>query len=250
MSSCAPRVLVLDDLADRQHRCNLLLDQSLGRHVADYAGLVPDHCHLLLGPEHVLLRPEFARLRNQSLKRSDGKLDHIVVAMGGIDAENAVSDVLRAISRLPNARNLTVSIAISGRAPHLKELQNLVAELLFQATLFIDSAEIANLMLKADLAISTSGMMGYELACMGLPMLLLPTSPIQAKVAKELALQTEARVVADWAIYPEDNIFLALTSFLQHLKDLPFEKRLVSRTFDGAGASRVALALAERFGAQ
>jgi spore coat polysaccharide biosynthesis predicted glycosyltransferase SpsG len=170
--------------------------------------------------------------------------------MGGIDAVYAVSDVLRAISRLPNARNLTVSIAISGRAPHLKELQNLVAELLFQATLFIDSAEIANLMLKADLAISTSGMMGYELACMGLPMLLLPTSPIQAKVAKELALQTEARVVADWAIYPEDNIFLALTSFLQHLKDLPFEKRLVSRTFDGAGASRVALALAERFGAQ
>jgi len=63
------RLMVIDDLADRIHDCDLLLDQNLGREPRDYAGLVPDCSAILVGPRFALLRPEFAALRDYSLNR-------------------------------------------------------------------------------------------------------------------------------------------------------------------------------------
>ena len=57
------RVAVIDDLADRRHDCDLLIDQNLGRRASDYAGRTPAGCRLLIGPQYALLRPEFAALR-------------------------------------------------------------------------------------------------------------------------------------------------------------------------------------------
>ena len=63
LRSVARRIMVIDDLADRAHDCDLLLDQNL---VADfetrYAGLVPQKCALLLGPTYALLQPAYAAI--------------------------------------------------------------------------------------------------------------------------------------------------------------------------------------------
>ena len=59
----AGQVLVIDDLPNRPHDCDLLLDQTAGRGAGDYAGMVPDHCRLLLGADHALLRPQFLSAR-------------------------------------------------------------------------------------------------------------------------------------------------------------------------------------------
>ena len=63
------RIMVIDDLADRPHACDLLLDQTFGRQMEDYIPLVPEACTLLCGSQFALLRPEFAALREYSLKR-------------------------------------------------------------------------------------------------------------------------------------------------------------------------------------
>lgn len=52
----ARRVLAIDDLADRPHDCDLLLDGNLGRQAVDYAGRVPAGCTLLVGARYALLR--------------------------------------------------------------------------------------------------------------------------------------------------------------------------------------------------
>src|SRR3546814_8388281 len=51
----AKTILVLDDLADRRHDCDVLVDQTFGRAVADYDGLVPAHCRRLTGSAYALL---------------------------------------------------------------------------------------------------------------------------------------------------------------------------------------------------
>ena len=61
----APKLLVIDDLADRTHQADLLLDQNFFGEATHqrYQGLVPPQCRQLLGPDYALLGPEYAQLQ-------------------------------------------------------------------------------------------------------------------------------------------------------------------------------------------
>ena len=43
------KLMVIDDLADRKHQCDILLDQTFGRQIEDYLAYTPKDCLLLLG---------------------------------------------------------------------------------------------------------------------------------------------------------------------------------------------------------
>ena len=74
------KIMVIDDLADRKHDCDLLLDQTFGRNSDDYQSFVPEYCQVLCGAEYALLRPEFAEWRAYSLKRREnGQLNHLLI---------------------------------------------------------------------------------------------------------------------------------------------------------------------------
>lgn len=105
------RLLAIDDLADRPHDCDILLDQNLGRKAADYAQLLPKRCTIAIGPAYALLRPEFSRFRPYSLnRRAQGRLQRILISMGGVDNPDATSRVLQTLghSRLPQDCELRV----------------------------------------------------------------------------------------------------------------------------------------------
>ena len=91
------RLLAIDDLADRPHDCDLLLDQNLGRSAQAYAQLCPADCRILAGPAYALLRPEFAAWRARSLeRRRRPAVRRILVTMGGVDKDNASAVALQA----------------------------------------------------------------------------------------------------------------------------------------------------------
>ncbi|MDN5873135.1 MAG: UDP-2,4-diacetamido-2,4,6-trideoxy-beta-L-altropyranose hydrolase, partial [Sinobacteraceae bacterium] len=86
----ARHLLAIDDLANRRHDCELLLDQNLGRDARDYDGLVGDRTQRLIGPRYALLRPEFAQWREISLaRRRQPRLQQLLITMGGVDRDNA-----------------------------------------------------------------------------------------------------------------------------------------------------------------
>jgi len=59
------RLMAIDDLANRHHDCDVLLDQNYASEgERRYAGRVPDTCKLMVGPKYALLRPEYAAYRN------------------------------------------------------------------------------------------------------------------------------------------------------------------------------------------
>jgi UDP-2,4-diacetamido-2,4,6-trideoxy-beta-L-altropyranose hydrolase len=60
LRSYCKKIMVIDDLADRPHNCDLLLDQNFYENLESrYDGLVPPQCKKFLGPKYALLRPEF-----------------------------------------------------------------------------------------------------------------------------------------------------------------------------------------------
>ena len=151
-------LMVIDDLADRPHDCDLLLDQNLGRTAADYTGLVPAHCTILAGTKYALLRPEFATLRPYSLaRRSPPRLKHLLITMGGVDKYNITGQVLEALKacRLPD--DLRITVVMGPHAPSLEQVLNQVGQMLWKTEVLVNVRDMAKLMAESDLAIGAVG---------------------------------------------------------------------------------------------
>ena len=182
------KLMVIDDLADRKHKCNILLDQNFGRQLQDYKGLVPKSCELLLGSQYSLLRPEFSKWRKYSIeRRQQPVLKQLLIHMGGIDVNNITEQVLKvlAISSLQNDINITV---VMGKlAPHLDSVKKRLDILPFNVDIKIDVDNMAEIMANADIAIGSSGTTTWERCCLGLPSIQIITAKNQEFSARILS---------------------------------------------------------------
>ena len=58
-------LLIFDDLANRKHDCDILVDVSFKRKKKHYQGFVSKSTKLLLGPEYAPLNPLYYKLRKK-----------------------------------------------------------------------------------------------------------------------------------------------------------------------------------------
>ena len=189
------RLMVMDDLADRLHDCDVLLDPSLGRKRADYESLIFDSTITLLGPQYALLRPEFAALRAKSLARRDGAtLQHLLVTMGGVDKDNATGRVLDALDAANLPSDLQISVVMGAQAPWLANVQARAERMRIRTDVLVGVTDMARLMLHSDLAIGAAGGTSWERCCMGLPTFVVCLADNQFEMAA--ALQNAGAVVA------------------------------------------------------
>lgn len=182
-------LLVLDDLADRPHCADLLLDQNFGRKAEDYAGLVPDSCTLKIGPAHALLRPEFAQLRPNALARREA-LDRpktLLVTLGGIDKDNVATRVLDALADAPAARSQRVTVVMGSGAPHLGAVRDRAAMMPMPVEVVAGVSNMGAHMMLSDLCIGAVGATAWERCALGLPTLQVVLADNQRKVAQAMA---------------------------------------------------------------
>jgi len=168
LRGAAARIFAIDDLADRSHDCDLLLDQNLYADMQTrYAGKVPAAAQLLLGPRHALLRAEFGSLRERAAPRS-GPVRRVLIAFGGMDSRNFTACAVAAMSRLA-APHLQVDVVIGASHPRRAEIEATCAAQGY--TCHVQTGQMAELMLAADLAIGAGGGLSWERCCLGLPAL-------------------------------------------------------------------------------
>lgn len=181
LRSLVKRIMVIDDLADRPHDCDLLLDQNLYEGMEQrYAGLVPTDCRLLLGPRYALLRPEF-RAARENLRQRDGVVRRILVFFGGVDPTNETAKAVRAIQMLERPE-IAVDVVVGEANPHREEIAALCAELP-NASFHCQVTNMAELMTKADLAIGAGGISTWERAVIGLPAIVAILAENQKAIA-------------------------------------------------------------------
>jgi UDP-2,4-diacetamido-2,4,6-trideoxy-beta-L-altropyranose hydrolase len=163
------KIMVIDDVADRPHDCDLLLDQNLCQGMdTRYHGLVPPRTRLLLGPVYALLRPEFARAR-AGLRRREGALRHILVCFGGSDPGNETAKALEGIRQF-GLEEITVDVVVGASNPHRDDIERL-CEMEPGMVFHCQANNMAELMAKADMAIGGGGSSIWERCCLGLPSL-------------------------------------------------------------------------------
>jgi len=164
----AKQLIVIDDLADRQHDCDVLLDQNFYADMQTrYVDKVPEHCQLLLGPRYALLRDEFRVLR-EHVKPRTGAVKNILVFFGGVDAGNYTELTLLALTGITH-EELCVDVVIGAQHPCREKIQATCAT--HGYVCHVQTAHMAELMAKADLAIGAGGSATWERCCLGLPTL-------------------------------------------------------------------------------
>ena len=233
----AAGILVIDDLADRQHECDLLLDQSLSEDMATrYADRTPAGTGQLLGPHYALLRPEFAAARG---RRRDGQIRRVLVFFGGVDAANQTG---RVIALLPQVLPATIEVDVVIGAGHPCRVQIEADCSRSGYRCHIQTRRMAELMAAADLAIGAGGTAVWERCCTGLPALAWP-------VADNQRLQVHTAAAAGLLHAPEhvDCDDMALARQIAALCESPLWLRALSvagaAAVDGGGVARVCRAL-------
>ncbi|MDO9140127.1 MAG: UDP-2,4-diacetamido-2,4,6-trideoxy-beta-L-altropyranose hydrolase [Methylobacter sp.] len=236
------KLMVIDDLADRPHDCDLLLDQNLGRDAVDYSRLVPEHCRVLAGAGYALLRPEFAALREESLRRrAVPQLKQLLITMGGVDQADATGKVLEALKDCLLPINLRITVVMGAHAPWLERVKMLAKQLPQTTEVKVNVDNMAQLMADSDLAIGAAGSTSWERCCLGLPTILVVLADNQRKGAAALEQHGSVRLLGDAAAIPG-----ALQSTLGALVSADALNRLSRKSClitDGQGTIRVLDAL-------
>jgi UDP-2,4-diacetamido-2,4,6-trideoxy-beta-L-altropyranose hydrolase len=179
------RVMVIDDLANRNYQCDILLDQTFGRDKTDYINLTPSNCQSLVSSKYALLRPEFADLRLESLaRRKHPKLNHLLINMGGIDVANITEIILDHLKISNLKKELNITIIMGENSPHLQSVRNKAAELKQKTKVLVGVKNMAQIMTSADIAIGASGSTTWERCCLGLPSIQLAISTNQEYLAQ------------------------------------------------------------------
>ncbi len=196
LQALASHLLVIDDLADRKHICDLLLDQNLGHTEQDYVALLHNGCRLMVGPQYAILRPEFARLRKQSLaRRASPRLQHILVTMGGVDQANATGLTLQALKTCPLPVSCQISVVMGLNAPNLAEVADAATNMPWPTEVLVNITDMGERMASADIVIGAAGSTSWERCCLGVPTIMVVLADNQKSGAEALLSSGSVKLI-------------------------------------------------------
>jgi UDP-2,4-diacetamido-2,4,6-trideoxy-beta-L-altropyranose hydrolase len=230
----AERVLVIDDHASRMRDADILLSQALVRSANDYEGLVPDSCWLLSGPRYALVRPEFGTHKRASSPGPTGAgIRSVFVSMGGTDAGNSLRRVIGALAGSAADDRPTVHVMISTLSRAAAWLDDLVERLPYECVVHRDLLDPVEVMADCEVAVTAGGMTSFELATLDVPCVIVPSTSLEAAVARVLAEHARVHVIDADDPQWENKLLSALRSVSRD------SRRTAPKIFDGGGAKRV-----------
>lgn len=236
MRDKARHIMVIDDIADRRHDCEVLLDQNFYLDMQTrYLGKVPEHCQLLLGPRYALLRDEFRKLRENTTPRT-GSVKRILVFFGGVDADNYTGIAIRALAGL-GTKGIHVDVIIGASHPHQAQIKR---ECAIQGyTCHVQTSQMANLMAAADLAIGAGGSASWERCCLGLPALLVVLAENQIDIIETLGAIGACAYIRSSEKITEEIMRIEIEKLLIRNDKLELISQRAFDLVDGKGVKRV-----------
>ena len=235
----AKRLVVIDDLANRGHDCDALVDPTYGETAERYKGLVPTQAHYLCGSQYALLRPQF-RLQRQSPGRIIPPVEDSRVHMffGGTD----VGDYTIRFSRLllSYVGGMRICAVLGRSCTQHNRLKLLATEYPGRFSWQTNVEDMAASMAGCDFALGAPGGATWERACVGLPAVYLAVSSNQAAILERLHLNGLC-VYLGMANDINDQAFVEGTrKFFSDRAKLEMIRTQGMEAVDGMGVMRVA----------
>jgi UDP-2,4-diacetamido-2,4,6-trideoxy-beta-L-altropyranose hydrolase len=233
----AEGIMVIDDLTDRRHTCDLLLNQNYGSSESKYQGLVPHICEQLHGPSFALLNPVYAKNR-MILAQRTGNVNRVLIYFGGgADSKDLTGMTLKAFES-ENLSRIHIDIVVGSAYCHNDSLSK-IAERRGRVNIHTRLPHLADLMSQADFAVGAGGATTWERCCLGLPSLVISVADNQLHTC-EILHQNEVIIYSgpseETSVNQINNQISAVINQPQLLQQL---SRNSMSIVDGLGGKRV-----------
>lgn len=238
------RLCVVDDLADRPHLADLLLDQNANHQPADYVGLVPETCQLAVGPAYCLISKQFRHLRKTAPVSAEVRADRnmVFVSLGGGDPQG---DLPRIMKTLLGGTALSLTVATGSHIRDAALLQDIAARHPTRVDLCLDSMRVAEQMNSAGFAVSAGGTMIWERALLGLPTLCLIVADNQVAATQWMERRGMHRSFDLRGAWSETELLAAIRNYTADRSVRIAHAQESAALVDGAGAAMAAQAILE-----
>ncbi len=233
----AGSILVIDDLADRSHEADIVLDANVYTGADNrYRGIVPASCRVLEGPEYALLRPEFTRLHWVTSPRH-GSVRNLLVFYGGADLTGETEKALGALRDLAG-EDLKIKVIVgAANSRHDKILSLCAGDSRISCLRSVDN--MAELMADSDLCLGAAGTTTWERCCLGLPTLTTAVAENQVPIGREADRAGLLRYLGSNDEVSQDMLIQAINEALSQPEVLRNMSVRAMEAVDGEGAGRV-----------
>ena len=237
----ARSIVAIDDMTERSHDCDILINQNLGFSSADYKGLVDKDCLVFAGSKYCLIPADFLQARNKQLRNKSKSSPKVLINFGGSDLENNISRALLSIaSTNPPLKLDEICVVLGPQNQRFKDVAKIADTLPFSTTVIQSVPSMATLMSEASLAIGAAGSSTWERCCVGLPAL----QCILADNQKQIANQAQTAGVAE--TFSFDALSLMLKFFFntkEGQRSLNRMSKKAAKLVDGKGLQRLVPAI-------
>lgn len=198
------------------------------------------HTQFLLGTDYAPVRAPFVAARQRAAVRST--LHRIVVCFGGGDDRGGARCVLAALR--PLAGDVKVEVLASPLTVNLDALRAEVAAWPpATAALHVGVTQVEEFLLQADLCVTAGGVISYEAAILGAPMLLIPIADNQELNARGWADVGAGYYLGPLSALAPERILASVQQMRADPGALARMSETGLRAVDGRGAERIVSAV-------
>lgn len=230
------RLIAFDDLANRPHDVNFLLDPAWPPDPERYQRLVPREAVLLLGPHYALMSSDITELHSQTRRPDENP--SVLVFFGGSDPTDLTGRTMNALHHRDLA-GVTTDVVIGASNPHAHSIRQMANDMPF-VTVHDAAPSLAPLLARNTLGVGAGGVSMWERMCAGIPSIVVSLAENQVPSTQGIASQGVIDYLGPDASVSSADLASALTALLRD----PNRRKQMSdqgRAFvDGRGASRVA----------
>ena len=239
------KIMVIDDLADRDLMPDLLLDANYAsNHKLKYRNHLPSFARTCFGPKFALLDPIYRTCPPYEFRRQVGSIG---IFMGGADTAG-LSEKALAVCREKAGFIGQIEVVTTSANPNLTRLASICGAT-SNTSLLVDLPNLAEFFSRHDLQIGAGGSASWERCCVGVPSISVVAATNQLAVTPAL----DAIGVTMAASMGEDDIIFADMSMarLEHvllgLLSNPCKRQKLGTNakalVDGFGSLRAAVCL-------
>ena len=238
-----PNLVAIDDLADRVFHVDIIINQNLGSDQLEYNTV--NQPKLLLGAQYALLRKNILNAR----RKKESK--RIFMSFGGGEVYDRIKGLLEILLVLDKDLdvNITVDFVIGGKKDNKEQIRSFLSTCERLKFYFIENQmDLSPYMTRADFAVTAAGSTVFELACLGVPQIVLVIDKNQEITGQKINEIGLGKCLGDIKNLDTHIFKKTFLSFLHddHMKQNM--SRQAQSLIDGKGAKRVAVCILKHFG--